>query len=184
MDEKVRERTKIWDTQIKRWGFYDPENKYSDLCKKGVPQEHVVELAKDNGDYLGMVLVDGNMAMDDGLTQIGDLIIGALTTPTWSAAYIGVGDSSTAEAAAQTGLQAASNKTYLAMDSTYPKRVTKQLQFKGTAAAGVASYTWQEIVVLTGNGTGKCLNRKVGAWGTKGASDSYSMEVDVNLASA
>jgi len=176
-----KEKSKVWDTEIKRWGFYDPENTYSALLKHGAPQDSVVEMAKDNGDYLGMVLVEGNVALNSGLQLIGDLIIGALTTPTWASAYIGVGDSDTAAAASQTALQATTNKAYAAMDSTYPKRSAQQLQFKSTFAAGVASFTWNETAVYTGNGTGTCLNRKVGSWGTKGASDSYSMEIDVTF---
>lgn len=177
----AKERTKIWDTQIRRFGYYDPENRYSRMSKAGVPTAQIVELAKDNGDYLGQVVVDGNIALNAGLQLIGDLMIGALTTPTWGAAYIGVGDSNTAEAATQTGLTAATNKAYQAMVATYPKRVSQQLQFKSSFAAGVASWVWQEAIVITGNGTGTALNRKVGAWGTKGANDSYDMEIDITL---
>lgn len=175
------ERSHIWETRMRRTGFYDPENKYSDMLKKGLSQAQVIEIAKDAGDYLGRVETEGNVAVNTGLQQIIDLAIGALSSPTWSAAYIGVGDSNTAAAASQTALQAATNKAYAAMDSTWPKRSSQTMQFKSTFAAGVASYTWQEVGVFTGNGTGTMLNRKVGAWGTKGASDSYTMEVDITL---
>ncbi|NLT36776.1 MAG: hypothetical protein GXX95_01260 [Methanomassiliicoccus sp.] len=175
------EKTHIWETKMRRTGFYDPENKYSKMLQQGMPQQQVIDMAKDAGDYLGKVDTEGNVALNAGLAQIIDLIIGAQTTPTWATPYIGVGDSATAAVATQTALQAATNKAYAAMDSTYPKRSSQTVQFKSTFAAGVASFTWQEVIVLTGNGTGTGLNRKVGAWGTKGASDSYSMEVDVTL---
>lgn len=175
------EKTHIWETKMRRTGFYDPENKYSKMLQQGMPQQQVIEMAKDAGDYLGEVRTEGNVAVNAGLQLIIDLAIGALSTPTWAAAYIGVGDSNTAAAASQTALQAATNKAYAAMDSTFPKRSSQTMQLKSTFAAGVASFTWQEVGVFTGNGTGTMLNRKVGAWGTKGASDSYSMEVDVTL---
>lgn len=174
-------RTKIWDTDIRRWGYHDPDGRYHAMSRRGVPTEQIIQLAKANGDYLGEVHVEGNIALNTGLQLIGDLIIGALTTPTWAAAYIGVGDSSTAESASQTGLVASTNKAYAAMVSTYPKRSGQQLQFKSSFAAGVASFAWNEAAVYTGNGTGTVLNRKVGSWGTKGANDTYDIEIDITL---
>ncbi|MCE5255167.1 MAG: hypothetical protein LLG45_13355 [Actinomycetia bacterium] len=179
---RVRDHARLWDTRTTIHMYHDPDHQYAKLLQAGEDEEKVITLAKQNGHYKGVKVIDGNMALDVGLQNLGDLMIGSGTA--WATPYIGVGDSSTAEAAAQTALQAATNKAYAAMDSTYPKRTGKTVSFKATFAAGVASWVWQEIVVLTGNGTGIALNRKVGAWGTKGANDTYSMQVDITLAAA
>lgn len=178
----VKEHAKLWDTRTTVHMYHDPDRRYAALLQAGENEEKVITLARRNGDYRGARAINGNMALDAGLQNLGDLMIGSGTA--WSAPYIGVGDSNTAETAGQTGLVAATNKTYAAMDSTFPKRTAKTVSFKATFAAGVASYAWREIVVLTGNGTGVALNRKVGDWGTKGANDTYSMQVDITLAAA
>lgn len=153
------------------------------MNQMGIPADKIVEMAKDNGDYLGTVLVEGNIALNEGLQLIGDLMIGSGTPTKWdtSNAYIGVGDSNTAENATQTALQAATNYAYRPMDSTFPSRSGQTLSWKSTFAAGTGSFSWKEVTVINGNGTGTNLNRKVGDWGTKGASDSYSMQVNITL---
>mgnify|MGYP001239224883 CR=1 FL=1 len=178
----THEKTHIWDTVATRVGWYDPENYYSALSKQGVPVEQIIEQAERNGDYLGTIIVEGNVALNEGLAVVGDLIIGAGSPTNYASAYIGVGDSDTAAAASQTALQAATNKAYAAMDSTYPKRSSQTLSFKATFAAGTGSFAWKEVTVINAaTDAGANLNRKTGDWGTKGASDSYSMQVDITL---
>ena len=65
-------------------------------------------------------VIEGNILLSEGIGELWDLVCG-LGSPTAFSnanAYIGVGDSTTAESAAHTDLQAASNKTYKAMAAT------------------------------------------------------------------
>lgn len=96
-------------------------------------------------------------------------------------AYIGVGDSATAFAAAQTDLQAASNKLRKAMDATYPQRATNVLTFRSTFATGEANFAWQEWGVFNGSSGGTMLNRKVESLGTKTSAQSWQMTVDLTI---
>lgn len=69
---------------------------------------------------------EGNSALNEGLNLLSSLLCGGAGTPYNNAnAYIGVGNSSTAPAAAQTDLQGAS-KFYEAMDGGYPTSGSSQ----------------------------------------------------------
>lgn len=70
-----------------------------------------------------MTEIDGNLLLNEGIQLLLDLLIGAGGTAYNNAnSYIGAGDTNTAESAAQTGLQAPTNKLYKAMEATYPSR--------------------------------------------------------------
>src|SRR3972149_69403 len=61
-------------------------------------------------------LIEGNLLLNEGITALQNLLIGAAETAFNNAnSYLGVGDSSTAASAGQTGLQASTNKLYKAM---------------------------------------------------------------------
>jgi hypothetical protein len=88
-------------------------------------------------------------------------------------AMIGVGDSTTAAATAQTDLQAATNKTYVGMDATYPIISTNSTTFRATFGSSLANFSWQEFVINNRNGSnsttsgGTTLDRVVSVQGTK-----------------
>jgi hypothetical protein len=91
-------------------------------------------------------------------------------------AFLGVGDSSTAEAATQTELQAATNRFYKAMNATFPSRSSQTVTFQSDFTSAEANYVWAEWSVSAGattaSGAGFTtgttnLNRKVAALGTK-----------------
>ena len=90
-------------------------------------------------------------------------------------AYIGIGDSSTAHAAAQTDLQAATNKTRKAMDATYPSRSANVLTFRATFGTGDANYAWNERGIFNASSSGQMLSRKVISLGTKTSSASWQI---------
>lgn len=98
-------------------------------------------------------------------------------------AYIGVGDSTTAFAAAQTDLQASTNKLRKAMDSTYPQRSTNALTFKSSFSTGEANFTWAEWGVFNGSSGGTMLSRKVDALGAK-TSGTWVLTVTLTLSVA
>lgn len=99
-------------------------------------------------------------------------------------AYIGVGDSTTAFAASQTDLQAASNKLRKAMDSTYPQRTTNVLTFRATFATGDANFAWQEWGVFNASSAGTMLNRKVESLGTKTSAQSWQITTTLTVTAA
>lgn len=130
------------------------------------------------------VEIQGNLLLNEGIQQLEDLtmIATVLTNQTaanaWgnTNAYIGVGDSSTAEAATQTDLQAATNHFYKVMNATFPSRSSQTVSFQSDFTSAEANYAWQEWSVAAGatsaSGSGflvgtKNLNRKVASLGTK-----------------
>jgi hypothetical protein len=109
------------------------------------------------------------MAITDAMiTHIAKTIIGeSVTTFAEANAYIGVGSSTTAFAASQTDLQAASDKVRKAMDSGYPQRSTNALKFKSTFGESDGNFAWQEWAVFNASSGGTMANRKVESKGTK-----------------
>lgn len=92
----------------------------------------------------------GNLVTIGGVSVLWEAAIG--NAPTYFSAanaYIGVGDSSTAEVSTQTDLQASTNKLRVAMDSSYPLHST------GTTAATISGATNAiPIVITTGSAHG------------------------------
>lgn len=127
--------------------------------------------------------VEGNLLLNEGIGEMLDLLIGAGGTAFNNAnSYIGVGDSNTAEAAAQTDLQAASNKTYKAMQATYPSRAAQTVTWRSVFTGSDANYAWNEFTVANASsGTGKNLNRKVSAQGTKASGQTWTVDLSVTL---
>jgi hypothetical protein len=75
------------------------------------------------------VEIEGNLLLNEGIQRFMDMtMIATLTGTGWNNAnaFLGVGDSSTAEAATQTELQAATNRFYKAMNAT-SRRVLRRL---------------------------------------------------------
>jgi hypothetical protein len=111
-----------------------------------------------------------NLALNEGLNALFTLVCGGAETAFSNAnANIGVGDSNTAAAATQTGLQATTNKLYKGMEASYPTYGSSQkLTFRSKFASAEANFTWNEITVANGNSdAAKNLNRKVQPMGTK-----------------
>lgn len=105
---------------------------------------------------------------DAGRNHLVQAGIGAAVTAFNNAnSYIGVGDSTTAFAAGQTDLQAATNKMRKAMDATYPTGGANVLTFRSTFATGDANWTWQEWGIFNAASGGTMLSRKVESLGTK-----------------
>lgn len=124
--------------------------------------------------------------MGNGTTTAGQ----ALTYFSNAQAAIGVGDSTTAAAATQTNLQAATNKLRKAMDATYPTHTDGVVSgaatatYRSTFATGDANYAWQEWGVFNSatDGTGRMLNRKVESLGTKTSAAAWTFTVALTLA--
>ena len=124
---------------------------------------------------------EGNLLVNAGLQLMLDKLIGAAGTVFDNAnAYIGVGDSSTAAAATQTDLQAATNKLRKAMDATFPSRSGQTMSWKSTFGSGDANFAWNEWGIFNASSAGTMLNRKVESLGTK-SSGTWVLTVDVTI---
>ena len=106
-------------------------------------------------------------------------------------AHIGVGDSSTAFAATQTDLQAATNKFKKGMVTSYPTRSGAALTFRSLFGTGDANFAWNEWGVFNGSGAGTAgptgvvmLNRKVESFGTKTSAEAWQFTVTVTPTAA
>jgi len=126
---------------------------------------------------------EGNCLLNSGINEIWDLVTGVVTGADHifdnTHAQIGVGDSTTAAAATQTDLQAATNKTYKAMEATFPTSTLQKATFKSSFGSADANYAWNEWVVKQST-SAKCLNRKVESLGTK-TTGTWTLEVTITL---
>lgn len=127
------------------------------------------------------VEIDGNLLLNEGITALQNLLTGAVETDFGNAnAYLGVGDSSTAAAATQTGLQAATNKLYKAMDATYPSISGQVTTWRATFGSADANWAWNEFTVANGaSGASTNLNRKVSAQGTKASGQTWQLDLQI-----
>ena len=150
----------------------------------------------DTREIIEEVSVDGNLLMYGGASVQWQTLIGNGTTTSGQTltyfinanAHIGVGDSSTAEAATHTDLQAATNKLRKAMDATYPLHTdattsgAASIVFRSTFATGDANWAWNEWALFNGSSGGRMLNRKVQSLGTKTSAASWQLTVTLTLA--
>ncbi len=98
-------------------------------------------------------------------------------------AYLGVGNSSTAHAGAQTDLQGAS-KTRKAMDSTYPSRSGDDVTFRATFGTVDANHAWEEWAVFNHASAGQMMLREVESLGTKTSSATWQLTVTLTFSAA
>jgi hypothetical protein len=92
-------------------------------------------------------------------------------------ARIGVGDSTTAPVDTQTGLQAATNKFWKAMNATYPQQSgDHDLVFQSDFVSGEAEFAWnEETIVNASDDTGKNLCRQNTSLGTKPSGQTWRL---------
>lgn len=96
-------------------------------------------------------------------------------------AYLGAGDSSTAYAAAQTDLQAASNKLRKGMEATYPQRSANALTFQSLFGTGDANFAWNEWGLFNASSAGTMMSRKVESLGTKTSAQSWLFTATITV---
>lgn len=124
---------------------------------------------------------DGNLLLNEGITELLTLLIGGSATAFNNAnARIGIGDGTAVADATQTDLQG-TNKSYKAMDATYPQVSGQTVTFRSTFGPDDANYDWQEFVVDNGATAGKTLNRKVENHGTKASGDTWVIELQITI---
>ena len=149
-----------------------------------------------NGELLEVIEGEGNLLMYGGASCIWEALIGngtatagnPLTYFNNANANIGVGDSTTAEAATQTDLQAATNKQRKPVDATYPQHTDgtvsgdATITFKATFGTSDANFHWEEWGIFNAASGGRMLNRKVTDLGTKTSAASWAFTVTLSLA--
>jgi len=101
-----------------------------------------------------------------------------------SNAYLGVGDSSTAFSAAQTDLQAASNKLRKGQEATYPQRTNGAITYRALYGTSEANFAWQEWGTFNASTAGVMWQRKVESLGTKTNTQSWQLTATLTFAAA
>jgi hypothetical protein len=125
--------------------------------------------------------LDGNLLVNVGIQLLLDKLIGAAGTVFDATnAYVGVGDSTTAAAASQTDLQAATNKLRKGMEATFPSRSGQTMSWKASFGSAEANFAWQEWGIFNASTAGTMLNRKVESLGTK-ATGTWTLQGDVTI---
>jgi hypothetical protein len=160
------------------------------ICRWKVEKFHGDDLKADPYEIIDG---EGNLLMYGGASCLWESLIGnggagSLTYFNNANANIGVGDSTTAEAATQTDLQAATNKQRKGVDATYPQHIdgtvvgAATVTFKATFGTSDANFHWQEWALFNANVAGRMLNRKVTDLGTKTSASSWAFTVTLTLA--
>jgi len=126
---------------------------------------------------------EGNLLLNEGITALLNLLVGAAETAFSEAnSYLAVGDSTTAASASQTGLQAATNKLYKAVESGYPSTSGQTVTWRAIFGSGDANFSWQEFSVASGNSdAADNLNRKVSDQGTKASGQTWTLDLDITF---
>ncbi len=167
----------VWDIDK----FTDPTGKIAQLSQRGMAISRLNRMFTKQ--YLGRSTFKGNLLLNAGINVAWGLICAAGGTAFDNThAYIGVGDSSTAASATQTGIQAASNRLNKAMDATYPLAAAAQAEvWRSTFASADANFAWNEIVVSNANDWTHGLNRLVQTMGTKASGATWVATLTITL---
>ncbi len=98
-------------------------------------------------------------------------------------AHLGVGDSSTAFAKAQTDLQAGPNKFRRPMEASFPDvpSAANIITFRALFGTSEANFAWEEWGVFHALVAGVMLSRKVESLGTKTAAQSFQLTVTITV---
>ena len=155
-------------------------NRLAHALRAGAPRSNFARFLTETP-----MVIHGNCLLNEGINELFTLIAGTGAVK-WDSgnAYTGVGDSATAADAGQTALQAAGNKLYVAMDGGYPTYGSSQkATWRSSFAAAQANFAWAEITVsnTSGGDTGKNLNRKVQAMGTKASPAVWTPSLEISL---
>lgn len=132
-----------------------------------------------------VVKFEGNLCLNDGINELWKLVCGIGGVQFNEAnAVLGVGDSTAAAAAGQTGLQANTNKAYSLVEAGYPTYGTnQQATWRTTFGTTEANFSWQEFVVANGSSSSAItLNRKVSDQGIKVSGSSWRLSLTITLA--
>ncbi|MCW3994589.1 MAG: hypothetical protein NWE98_00360 [Candidatus Bathyarchaeota archaeon] len=171
-----------WKANWQIYKFQDPKGQIAKEMQNGLPTEEA--LHRHGEAFIGLENFSSNLALNEGLQELIDLICGLGTPTKWdnNNARIGVGDSNIAVEATQTGLQAVTNKAFKAMDSNYPQRSNQTVEWRATFGGSDANFAWEEYTVVNAaDDSGKNLNRKVASKGTKAAGETWTLSLQITF---
>jgi len=171
----------VWNAQWRVDRFRDPDGDMAEMLMNGAHGEDAVAYAGDC--YLGGEFFEDNMALNEGLGELIDIICGLGAPTKWdnANARLGVGDSNAAENASQTGLQG-TNKTFKGMDTGYPQRSSQQAEWRATFGSTEGNHAWEEFTVVNAaDDSGKNLNRKVASKGTKTSGETWTLSLKITF---
>lgn len=168
-----------WHAKITIHKFRDPDRVREAKLREGWSPE---EVALVYGGLIGKEIHEGNVALNEGLQGIIDMICNLGSITPWDSAHarVGVGDSSEPADATQTGLLGA-NQAYVGMDSGYPTRDGQTAKWRGTFGTDQANFQWLEFTVDNGADEGRNLNRLVTDKGSKASGETWTLEVDITF---
>lgn len=169
IEEKINQKT--WQVKWTIRKFHgDIDADYSKWLKGEAQPFEVSEVAD-------------NLLLNEGIQLLLDLLIGAGGTAYNNTnARLGVGDSSTAESASQTALQAATNKAWAGMEATYPSRASQTVTWRAVFGTSAANFAWNEFTIVNAaDDTGTNLNRKVSSQGTKASGQTWTLDMTLTI---
>ena len=107
------------------------------------------------GDAYEVKVSEGNVAINNGIQLALDQMINVSSQPYWAGTSLcGVGNSSTTEAATDSGLIGAS-QAFIGMDATFPSRSSQTVSWQGSFGAAVANFAWGEFTMASTAEQGK-----------------------------
>lgn len=126
---------------------------------------------------------DGNLLLNEGITLLLSLLIGTAGTAYNAAnARIGVGDSATAAAPTQTGLDATTGRFWRPMDATFPSVSGQTVSFRSTFGTSEANFAWNEFTITNAaDDAGTNLCRRVHNMGVKASGTTWIVTVTVTI---
>jgi hypothetical protein len=136
----------------------------------------------DNDNSYDESEFEGNVLLNEGITVLQQLVAGTASPNAWNNANarLGVGDSTTAESAAHTGLQAATNKAYVGMEASYPQISGQTTTWRAVFDGDTANFSWQEFTLVNAaTDSGDNLNRKVSNQGTKASGQIWTLSLSI-----
>jgi len=145
-------------------------------------RKFIDEEARKKDEPYEVSKTEGNIGLNEGIQELWDLACGLGTPTAYDAtnAETGVGDSTTAEAATDTGLLG-TNQLYKAMDTGYPTRSGQTVTFRSTYGGAEANFAWNEFCVRNGATAAKDLIRRVSAQGTKASGQTWELTIDITM---
>ncbi len=179
-----------------RWRVVTRVDKYDGSW---TPEQLAAGEAADS--YRGSAYSRGNLLMYGGVSLLWQCLLGngtsaagqTLTFMSNARAALGVGDSTTAAAATQNDLQAASNKVRVGMDSGYPSHTdgtssgSNTVTLRSTFDTSTANHRWREWGSFNSASaaTGRMLNRKVedlDGGSAKTSAQTWQLTVTISIA--
>jgi len=145
----------------------------------------------DLKDLYEVIEGEGNLLLYGGASLLWHRSTGGSSLDPLSDTYahIGVGDTNTAAAATQTDLQGASyptNKFRQLADMAHTDSPNTSggavVTFQSTFATGDANFVWAEWGIFNASTSGRMLNRKVEALGTKTSAATWQLTITLTLA--